>query len=485
MQIKLPHPLVALIPLLTAVGLISLTLVLFPDDALGGGSQVSLFLASMVCVAISMGCYRGKWQAFEDAIKRTVGETSASLIILFLVGMLSGAWMISGVVPTFVYYGIQIMSPKFFPLSACLICAIVSVMTGSSWTTIATIGVALLGIGNALGIPEAITAGAIISGAYFGDKMSPLSDTTVLASSVAGTDLFRHIRYMTITTVPSIVVTLIAFLVLGFAYDGETIDVAEYTIGLGNTFNISLWTLIVPLFTAVLIYYKVPSLITLLLSALAAGICAIIAQPHILMEIGGETSSQWLTIAKGLMMTFATSTSIETGSEAVNNLVSTGGMAGMLNTVWLILSAMCFGSCMMASRMLESITGMVLKLIRGTFSMVTSMVVTGILMNIIMGDQYLSIILNESMYKDVFKKGGYKPELLSRTAEDSATVTSVLIPWNSCGMAQSTVLGVPTLTYLPFCFYNILTPLMSCIIAAIGWKIKRELQPDKNEQKSA
>ena len=472
-QSKLPHPLVALIPLLTAVALIALMLTLFRENALEGGSQVALMLASTVCVAIAMIGYGAKWQDFEDCIKRTIGSTSVSILVLLLIGMLSGAWMISGVVPTFIYYGIQIMSPRFFPLCACVICGIVSLMTGSSWTTIATIGVALLGIGNALGVPEAVTAGAIISGAYFGDKMSPLSDTTVLASSVAETDLFRHIRYMTITTVPSILITLIIFLCLGFAYDGAQIDVSEYTNGLQRTFNISLWTLIVPLFTAVLIYFKVSSPITLLLSALSAGVCALIMQPDILATIGSGAGADWLVMAKGLILTFASSTSLETGSEAVNELVSTSGMAGMLNTVWLILCAMCFGSCMMASRMLESITNMVLKFIRNTFSMVTSMVVTGICMNLIMGDQYLSIVLNESMYKDIFKKRGYMPELLSRSAEDSATVTSVLIPWNSCGMTQSMVLGVATLTYLPFCFYNILTPLMSCLVAAIGWKIKR------------
>jgi len=485
MQTKLPHPLVSLIPLIAAVGLISLTLVLFPDDALGGGSQVSLLLASSVCVAISLGFYHGKWKEFENAIKNTIGDTASSLVVLFMIGMLSGVWMISGVVPTFIYYGIQIMSPKFFLLSACVISGLVSVMTGSSWTTIATIGIALLGIGNALGIPEAMTAGAIISGAYFGDKMSPLSDTTVLAASVAGTDLFCHIRHMMITTVPSLLITLVIFLFLGFSYDGLPINVAEYTEGLNRTFNISLWTLVVPLFTIVLIYFKVPSIMTLILSAMAAAACALIAQPHILSIIGGEDYSGWLQQVRGLVVTFATSTNIETGSAKVNDLVSTGGMAGMLNTVWLILCAMCFGSCMMASRMLESITRVVLKLIRGTFSMVTSMVVTGILMNIIMGDQYLSIILNASMYKDVFKKRGYMPELLSRTAEDSATVTSVLIPWNSCGMTQSTVLGVPTLVYLPFCFYNILTPIMSCIVAAIGWKIKKVAPTEDNEKQSA
>lgn len=471
---KTPHACIAIIPLLTAVLLITLTLIFFPDDALGGGSQVSLLLASAVCVAISMGGYHIKWENFEVAIKSTIGSTSTSIVILLMIGMLSGAWMISGVVPTFIYYGIQIMSPQFFLVSACVICAVVSVMTGSSWTTIATLGIALIGIGHALGLPTAMTAGAIISGSYFGDKMSPLSDTTVLASTVANTDLFRHIRYMTITTIPAIVISLIIFLFLGFGYSNTNIDVTEFTDGLSNSFNISIWTLLVPAFTALLIWRKVPSLITLFLSAIAAGICAIILQPEILKEVSLCENTSTYAMCKGIMQTFFGSTSIETGSDVVNNLVSTSGMAGMLNTIWLILCAMCFGSCMMASRMIESITKVILKMIKGTFSMVTSTIITGIMMNIIMGDQYLSIILNGSMYKEVFKGRGHKPELLSRTCEDSATVTSVLIPWNSCGMTQSTVLGVPTLVYMPFCFFNYLTPLMSCIVAFFGYKIKRD-----------
>lgn len=470
---KIPHPLIAITPLLTLIALITITVKLFHDEALSGGSQVSLIIASMVCVTISMAAYKTKWSNFEARIKKTIGDTSVSIVILLFIGMLSGAWMISGIVPTFIYYGVQFMSPTFFLVCACITCAFISLVTGSSWTTIATIGVAMLGIGNALGIPVAMTAGAIISGAYFGDKMSPLSDTTVLAASVAETDLFTHIRYMVITTTPAFTISVIIFLILGFYYGDGNVNVEEYTTGLNRTFNISLWTLIVPILTGLLIYRKVPSAITLLISAISAGICALILQPGILAEIGGSEEPTIEALAIGLMKTFYTDTNVQTGSEAVNNLIATHGMAGMLNTVWLILCAMCFGSCMVESRMIESITMVILRFVKNTFSLVTSSVISGIIMNIIMGDQYLSIILNASMYKDAFRSRGYEPRLLSRTAEDSATATSVLIPWNSCGMTQSTVLGVPTLVYLPFCFFNYLTPLVSCAVAALGWKIKR------------
>ena len=367
--------------------------------------------------------------------------------------------MISGIVPTLIYYGIQIMSPQFFLISSCIICALVSLLSGSSWTTIATIGVALLGIGHALGVSEAWTAGAIISGAYFGDKMSPLSDTTILASSATGVDLFTHIRYMMYTTMPSFITA-----------DTE-IQVGEYIEGLSKTFNISLWTLLVPILTGVLIARRVPSLIVLFVSSLMAGIVALIFQPHILCEIAGNMNASAASLTRGLAITYYGSTAIDTGNASLNELVSTRGMAGMLNTIWLILCAMCFGASMVASRMIESITGVIIRFIRNRISLVSSTVGTGIFLNITTGDQYISIVLNADMYKEVYRKEGYETRLLSRTTEDAATVTSVLIPWNTCGMTQSTVLGVPTLTYLPYCFFNLLSPLMSIIVAALGWKI--------------
>lgn len=464
-----PHPLVALLPLLSLIALIICALTLFPDDALAGASQVSLMIATAVCVALSMAIYKTKWSVFEEMIKKTVGDAGVSILILLLIGMMSATWMISGIVPTLIYYGVQIMSPTFFLPCACIISSIISVMTGTSWTTIATIGMALMGIGTALGIPAPYTAGAIISGAYFGDKLSPMSDTTVLASTMAGADLFSHIRYMLYTTVPSIIISLLMYLVLGLWYDSKPMEISMYTDGLERGFNISLWTMLVPLFTAWLIYKKTPSLITLLLSALSACVCAVILQPDVLVSISGESETSIKSIFMGLMTTCYTTTNVDTGYAEINDLVSTRGMAGMLNTIWLILCAMCFGSCMVASGMLKSLTHVMLKAIRNTASLVCSTVASGCLLNLIMGDQFLSIIMNCSIYKEEYEERGYKPELLSRSTEDSATVTSVLVPWTACGMTQSTVLGIATVTYLPFCFFCIISPLMSCLVAILGY----------------
>ncbi len=468
----LPHPLISLIPVLTLVAMIYVTISFFGSDALGGGSQVSLLISTAVCVCVSIIANKTPWEAFEEEIKKTIGGASVSIVILIVIGMLSGSWMISGVVPTLIYYGVQIMSPSLFLVSTCVICAIVSLMTGSSWTTIATIGVALLGIGEALGVPSPWVAGAIISGAYFGDKISPLSDTTILAASSAGTKLFTHIRYMLFTTTPSLIVALVVFFIAGFYYgDNGDVMVTQYTEGLDKAFNISLWTLIVPAVTAVLIAKKVPSLITLFVSSLLAGVFAIIFQPQVLQGIAGTDTVGWESAIKGVMITFFTSTNVETGNASLNDLVSTGGMAGMLDTIWLILCAMCYGASMVASGMLQSITSVIIRCIRNVFTLVASTVFTGIFLNVMTSDQYISIILSASMYKDVYKRMGYEPRLLSRSTEDSATVVSVLIPWNTCGMTQAAVLGVPTLEYLPYCVFNYVSPLMSMLIAAIGWKI--------------
>ena len=466
---KKPHPLIAIIPVMVLIAFLAVVISLFGSDSLSGGSQIALLMGMAVCVSLSMAIYKTPWRTFEQQIKTTLGEVSITLLILLCVGMLAGSWMISGIVPTLIYYGVQIMSPQFFLVSSCIICALVSLLSGSSWTTIATIGVALLGIGHALGVSEAWTAGAIISGAYFGDKMSPLSDTTILASSATGTDLFVHIRYMMYTTMPTFLITIIIFFITGLDGDATTkVEVSQYTDGLSRTFNISLWTLLVPLLTGVLIARRVPSLIVLFASSVMAGIVALILQPHILNEIAADGG-----LVKGLAITYFGATAVETGSAPLNELVSTSGMAGMLNTIWLILCAMCFGASMVASRMIDSITGVVIRFIRNRVSLVSSTVGTGIFLNITTGDQFISIVLNADMYKEVYRQQGYESRLLSRTTEDAATVTSVLIPWNTCGMTQSTVLGVPTITYLPYCFFNLLSPLMSIFIAAIGWRIKR------------
>ena len=479
---RLPHPLVSFIPLLVLIGLLAVVIALFGSDSLSGGSQVALLMALATCVAISMVGYRVPWKAFEDQMTKTLGGVAVTLLILLTVGMLSGSWMVSGVVPTLIYYGVQILSPQFFLVGACVICALVSLLSGSSWTTIATIGVALLGIGDALGVSEAWTAGAIISGAYFGDKMSPLSDTTILASSTTRVDIFDHIRYMMLTTTPAFLITLVIFFVAGLGMGGNTeVQVEQYTEGLASTFHISLWTLLVPLLTAVLIARRLPSLIVLFLSAIMAGVMALILQPHLLSEIGQGASSsmvngEW-SMVKGLAITYYGATAVDTGNAALNDLVSTGGMTGMLNTIWLIICAMCFGAVMVASGMIESITRLVISWVRHRFGLVASTASTGLFLNIATGDQFISIVLTADMFRHVYKRLGFEPRLLSRTCEDSATVTSVLVPWNTCGMTQSTVLGVATMTYLPYCFFNILSPLMTLLVAAIGWRIRQKKDP--------
>ena len=478
---RLPHPLVATIPLVVLIGLLAVIIALFGSDSLSGGSQVSLLAAMAVCVFISMVFYRNPWKAFEAQIEKTVGGVAVMILILLAVGMLAGGWMISGVVPTLIYYGVQMLSPQFFLVCACVICALVSLLSGSSWTTIATIGVALLGISHALGINEAIAAGAIISGAYFGDKMSPLSDTTILASSSAGVDIFSHIRYMMLTTMPAFLITLLIFTAMGLGFDADdSIHVHQYTEGLSRTFNISLWTLLVPVLTGMLIVKRVPSLIVLFLSAMMGGVMALILQPHILTEIAGDAElSRVGALTKGLVMTFYGPTAIETGSAELNELVSTGGMAGMLNTIWLIVCAMCFGAAMVASGMIESITKVVISWVRSRVGLVASTASTGLFLNVATGDQFISIVLTVNMFKDVYKRQGFEARLVSRTAEDSATVTSVLVPWNTCGLTQSTVLGVATIAYLPYCFFNILSPLMTILVAAVGWKIRRKMRDEK------
>lgn len=469
-----PHPLISAIPIIVLIGLLVTVISLFGSDSLTGGSQVALLLGTAVCVTISMTVYRISWHTFEKQIMKTIGNVSITLVILLAVGMVSGSWMISGVVPTLIYYGVQIMSPQFFLVSACIICALVSVLSGSSWTTIATIGVALLGISHALGISEAWAAGAIISGAYFGDKMSPLSDTTILASSATGVELFTHIRYMFYTTVPSFTIALIIFFISGLGNDGSSIpEVSHYTEGLSRTFNISLWTLLVPVLTALLIARRMSSLIVLFLSAMMAGIVALVLQPHILSQIAGIEHMNAASLIRGLALTFYGATNIETGDTSLNELISTGGMAGMLNTIWLIICAMCFGAVMVASGMIQSITRVIISFVHSRLSLVASTVFTGLFFNISTGDQFISIVLTGDMYKETYQKKGYELRLLSRTCEDAATVTSVLIPWNTCGLTQSTILGVATLTYLPYCFFNLLSPLMAIFMAAIGWKIKQ------------
>ena len=468
---------IALIPVIVLVALLALDISIFGSDAILGPSQVSLLFATGICVWLSMWLYKTPWSTFEDAIRSNVGDVTNAIVILLLIGALSGAWTVSGIVPTFIYYGLKIISPKVFLLSACALCALVSVMVGSSWTTIATIGVALMGIGKAEGFSDGLIAGAIISGAYFGDKISPLSDTTVMASSINRVPLFSHIRYLMVTTVPSITITLIVFTVLGLSRAGApAAQVEEYAQALDRTFNLSPWLMVVPLVTAWLIVRKRPALIVLAISTVLASLFAVIFQPGLVAGIGEKLveGSRAKVFFAGSMEAIYNTVTLSTGSAEVDALVSTRGMLGMLNTIYLIICGMCFGGCMRASGMLREISRLILPLARRRFGLVSSTVLSGTMLNGIVSDQYLSIILTSDIFRDTFDKEGYERRLLSRSVEDSATVTSPLFPWSSCGMTQSTILHVPTIAYLPYCFFNWISPLMSIAIAALGYKIFRK-----------
>lgn len=471
---------VSLIPFVFLIAILVVVIKVFGADALSGGSQVALLMASGVVVAISMIFYKIPWKDFEEGIIDNIRAVGSAILILLLIGAVAGSWMVSGVVPTMIYYGMKVIFPSIFLFASCAICALISIMTGSSWTTIATVGVALVGIGTAQGYEPGWIAGAIISGAYFGDKVSPLSDTTVLASSSAGTPLFTHIKFMMISTVPSFAIAMIVFLVVSLMHQTPSaVHTADFSNDLTSTYNISPWLLLVPVITGVLIARKVPAILTLFVASVVAGLFALFFQPHILGAIANDLvpdramQLSFLDGFKGLFISYYGSTAIETGNAALNDLVATRGMTGMLNTIFLIISAVTFGGTLVGSGMLQSLTEMLTRYIRRRVTMVSATVGTGIFSNMITGDQYLSIILTSSLYQKLYKERGYEPQLLSRSVEDSATVVSVLIPWNSCGMTQATVLKVATLEYLPYCLFNLISPLMSIFIAAIGYKIVR------------
>ena len=467
---------ISLIPVIVLIALLAVNIGIFGSDAILGASQVALLASAGVCVLLATLFFKTPWKEFETAIGRNFSDIAGATLILFLIGAVSGTWTMSGVVPAFIYYGVRIISPKVFLLTACVICAVVSVMTGSSWTTIATIGVALLGIGRAEGFSDGMIAGAIISGAYFGDKISPLSDTTVMASSVNKVPLFTHIRYMLFTTVPSIVITLTVFTILGFSHGGDgAVQTELFTTVLASKFTITPWLFVVPVLTIALIVRRLPALPVLAISVLVAAVAAIVFQPDIIAGIGAKVTegSRARLLLAGTVESIYNTLSLETGHPEVDGLLVTRGMLGMLNTVFLILCAMCFGACMQASGMIAQLARLLTPFTRSRTGLVASTVVTGTTLNGIVSDQYLSILLTSNIFGQTFRDRGFEQRLLSRSVEDSATVTSPLFPWSSCGMTQATILSVPTLTYAPFCFFNLISPLMSILVAAIGWKIVR------------
>ena len=463
---------IAILPILFLITLLSLNVYYYGDDALSGANQMTLLLSGAFCSFLAI--IRGTpWSKILEGIRNSISDTLPALLILLLIGALAGTWLISGIVPAMIYYGLQIVNPTYFLIAACIVSAIISLVTGSSWSTIATIGVALLGIGKAIGMSEAMVAGAIISGAYFGDKMSPLSDTTNLAPAMAGVDLFTHIRYMSYTTIPSICITLIIFLFLGLNLDTQTSadDISIIQSAINSKFNISIWLFSVPAIVIGLIIKKTPAIPALFIGTILGGIAAVVFQTEIITELGGS-NNYFQNSFTVLMDAMARDVSIVTDNSMINELLSTGGMNGMLNTVWLILCAMCFGGSMEASGFLNKLSTSFMKMATNTASLVATTTGTCVFFNLTASDQYLSIIVPGKMFSESYKKNGLAPENLSRTLEDSGTVTSVLIPWNTCGATQASVLGVSTLTYLPFCFFNIISPFMTMMYAIIGIKIK-------------
>jgi NhaC family Na+:H+ antiporter len=478
-QYQKPSLFQAFIPIIFLVAVLGVNVAIFGDSSLDGSNQIILILSAGVAalVALKLGM---KWEAIQNGIVKSISSAMASIIILLLIGSLAGTWLLSGIVPAMIYYGLQILNPTFFLVAACIVCSIVSVATGSSWTTAATVGIALIGIGKALGLHEGMVAGAVLSGAYFGDKMSPLSDTTNLAPAMAGTDLFTHIRYMTYTTVPSIIIALILFLILGFTHGGNG-DIGETEAilsAISSQFNINGWLFLVPLVVVILIVKKMPAIPAILIGALLGAVFALVFQPEMVKTVSGWEGSSVEMSFVGIMKSLYGEIAIVTGNATVDDLLKSGGMAGMLKTVWLILSAMIFGGVMEASGLLKRIAEAVISKVESTGSLVASTAVTTIFFNGTASDQYLAIVVPGRMYADIYRKKGLAPENLSRTLEDSGTVTSVLIPWNTCGAYHSKVLGVATGTYLWFAFFNIISPIMTIIYAYFNIKI-RKIKPSE------
>ena len=445
----------------------------FGDDALSGSNQFILLLGAAIAAII--GYFKKvKYKYMLEMIAENVKSTTGALLILLLVGALAGTWLISGIIPSMIYYGLQILNPTFFLVASVIICSVISIATGSSWTTSATVGIALIGIGNTLGISAGMTAGAVLSGAYFGDKMSPLSDTTNLAPAMAGGELFDHIKYMAYTTVPTITITLIIFLIIGLNIETNgTPDISDKLEAINDAFNISPWLFIVPLTVIVLIIKKTPPLLALLLGTIFGALAAIITQPQIVMSISDAKILNFESAYKGVMKAITVDTAVETSSVELNDLFTSGGMNGMLGTIWLIICAMVFGGVMEAIGALSRISKALLSLATTTFGLFASTVTSCLALNVTASDQYLAIVVPGKMFKKAYQDRKLAPENLSRTLEDSGTVTSVLIPWNTCGAYQSGVLGVSVVDYFLFAFFNWISPFMTLLFAAFSIKIKK------------
>lgn len=468
---KKPALLVAVLPIIVLVLLLSISIIILDCDPLSGPSQVSLLLAALF-TALLAKLHGKKWDDLMDGVVKTVSASTTAILILFSIGMIAGSWMIGGVIPNFIYYGLSILRAEYFLPATLVISAIISVCTGSSWTTIATIGVALLGMGNALGINPAITAGALISGAYFGDKVSPLSDTTNLAASSCNVDLMTHIKFLMRSSAPAFVITLIIFSLISIFGSSSAADMSEIHAiqeALKTNINITPWVFIVPAAVGYMIYKKMPVLAILVIASFLGLGCALIFQQDVLVGIAGSEGN----IMDVLMRSLYGTSEIKVGEPSIDSLLTTRGMAGMLNTVWLVLMAMTFGGMMESAGFMNRITEAMISKIQKTSSLVTATVLNCLLLNIVVADQFLTIVLSGKMFSKAYENHGLTPEMLSRTIEDSGTVTSVLVPWNSCGATQASVLGVATMSYLPYAFFCWISPLMSIFLVVTGLSVRK------------
>ena len=465
----------ALLPLFFLVVLLSYNVIVYGDDALNGSNQFILLIGGAIAAIIGFK-KRISYDSMLEKIADNLKSVTGALLILLFVGALSGTWLISGIIPAMIYYGLQILHPSIFLPACIVICAIISISTGSSWTTSATVGIALIGIGSVLKIPLGMVAGAIISGAYFGDKLSPLSDTTNLAPAMAGGELFDHIKYMTYTTVPSILFTLIVFSILNLTQNYNVLpDTGDLLGAIREKFTINFWLFLVPITVIILIVKKTPPLVALLVGTLMGALFAIFFQPQILLDITGSKTLNSKIAYKAILDAISVSTQVNTSNAILNDLFISGGMKGMLDTIWLIICAMVFGGIMDAIGALKVISNALLSWAKNTFQLFASTVASCLAINLTASDQYLSIVIPGKMFSKAYEERNLAPENLSRTLEDSGTVTSVLIPWNTCGAYQSGVLGVSVLEYFFFAIFNWLSPLMTLIYAALSIRIAKKI----------
>ncbi|HYF82543.1 MAG TPA: Na+/H+ antiporter NhaC [Clostridia bacterium] len=460
----------ALIPVVITIGL--LMYMVLPFFGVNGDVHIPLVLGALVAAIVAITRLGYTWGEVEEGIISSISGTMQAILILAIIGMIIGTWILGGVVPTLIYFGLQVLSPGFFLVAACLLCCIVSLATGTSWGTAGTIGIALMGIGAGIGIPAPMTAGAIISGAYFGDKMSPLSDTTNLAPAMAGATLFDHIRHMVYTTGVSLVIALIGFGILGARFASTALDasnIQQVMSLMKENFNVNPLLLLIPIIVIVMVAKKVPAVPGLFIGTLLGGVAAVLFQ-------GANLADIMNAMQNGIVS--------ETGNQVLDDLLTRGGYQSMMWTISLILAALTFGGILEKTGMLEAVAKVILKFAKSTGSLVTATIFTSIFANVLAGDQYLSIVLPGKMYKDEFRKRGLAPRNLSRCLEDAGTLTSPLVPWNTCGATMSTYLGVPTIEYLPYCFLNLVNPIVSIVFGFTGiTMMKLEDDPSAPEYK--